>query len=612
MDELQQIPQPDIKGRIIDLSPHTFQHTKPLLQTPVEESTTCTEVTINTISGTILNRALTPQVERRKVPPRVLHTYPASSRRSADVVAIQREIQPGNGAWLHGSPGSGLSTLLQQVTHSPVAQSLVDGVTYVDGEAEPPFLDDIVQRLFNRFYKSDVPVHLPTNFSYMYLSQLQSLIVLDHVPLDHTQLVKLTNILVDSTLLVAADQQVPDTFLDLPVGGLPSQEAMSLMATEARLDLTNLSIAMSVYHICTVFHNLPLPVFLMARLVQSGAMSLRRILDVVDELTGATTRVLPALSHDEDGAYERETLVIDTQDYDTEAIVTALKGYQPLELAAQLILIVLNRNERLVLAALVRVGGYDADFAALTATSLLPMATIKQATIRLIQLGVIEGQNGRYALRSMNLGPIFDQILPPGPERGRAAAYFAMAIEPRSDDLVWLGRERSNVMAAIETSLAEGTADQAVVLIRAIHPFLVLRGLWGCWGQLIDWAEQAGEVLRDTALRAWALHERGTHAALHGDFQNAVADLGKAYYLRYDLDDRVGANATRYNLHHFGMIGPVAAYRSKSANPTSSMSPRPLSRVIVVALVIIAVLLITGGIGALAIAFGVTHAFSII
>ena len=611
MDELQQIPQPDIKGRIVDLSPHTFQHTKPLLQTPVEEATTCSEVTINSVSGTILNRALTPQVERRKVPPRVLHTYPASSRRSADVVAIQREIQPGNGAWLHGPLGSGLSTLLHQVTHSPVAQSLVDGVTYVDGEAEPPFLNDIIQRLFKRFYKSDVPVHLPANFSSVYLSQLQSLIVLDRLPLDHDQLVELTNILVDSTILVAADNQVPDTFLDLPVGGLSSQEAMTLLATEAKLDLTNLSIAMSVYHICTVFHNLPLPVLLMGRLVKSGAMSLRRILDVLDELTGAKTMVLPALVQDGDEVQERETLVIDTHHHETEAMVAAMMGYEPLELAAQIILMALNRNERLVLAALARVGGYDADFAALTATSLLPMATIKKATIRLMQLGVIEGQNGRYTVRSMNLGHIFDQILPPGPERGRAAAYFAMAIEPRSDDLVWLGRERSNVMAAIETSLAEGVPDQAVVLIRAIHPFLVLRGLWGCWGQVIDWAEQAAEALRDTALRAWSLHERGTHAALHGDFQNAVADLGKAYYLRYDLDDRAGANATRYNLHHFGMIGPVAAYRSKPTTPATPKPPRQLSRATIVALVIIAVLVITGGIGALAIAFGVTHGFSI-
>ncbi|NOK59938.1 MAG: hypothetical protein GFH27_549291n130 [Chloroflexi bacterium AL-W] len=612
MDALQQIPQPDMEGRIVDLSPHTFQHTKPLLKAPVEESTTCTEVTVNTTSGTILNRTTVPLIERRKVPPRTLHTPPTSSPRVADIAAIQREIQPGSVAWLHGYSGCGLSMLLHQVVSSSVAESFVDGVTYVDGEAEPPFLYDIMQRLFKRFYTSDIPIHLPVHLSHMYFGQLQSLMVLDHLPLAQHQLAELTDIFADSTILVAADNPAPDTFLDLPVGGLSSHDAIALTASEADLDLTDLSVAMAVYRICTALHNLPLPLLLVGRLVKSGTMSLQRVLDVLDELTGVKTMVLSALVYDMDVVHERETLVVDTHNRKTEAIVTTNSVWEPLDLAAQIILMSLNRDERLVLAALVRVGGYDADLAALTATSLLPMATIKKATLRLMQLGVLEGQNGRYAVPSMNLLRIFDYILPPGSERSHAAAYFAMAIEPRSADLIWLGRERTNVMAAIETSLAEGAAAQAVVLIRAIHPFLVLRGLWGSWGQVIQWAEQAAHMLRDTALRAWALHERGTHAALHGDFQNAVADLGQAYYLRYDLDDRAGANATRYNLHHFGMIGPVAAYRSKPTAPATPTSPNQLSRAMVVALVIIAVLVITVGIGALAIAFGITNGFSII
>jgi hypothetical protein len=122
--------------------------------------------------------------------------------------------------------------------------------------------------------------------------------------------------------------------------------------------------------------------------------------------------------------------------------------------------------------------------------------------------------------------------------------------------MAWLARESSNLLAAAKTALLEGQPAQAGALARAVQPHMVLNGLWGSWGRVADLAEQAAQASGDSALRAWALHERGTSAGLRGDLPAASADLAEARRLRVELGDQAGANATLHNMEYLGLLPP--------------------------------------------------------
>ena len=141
-------------------------------------------------------------------------------------------------------------------------------------------------------------------------------------------------------------------------------------------------------------------------------------------------------------------------------------------------------------------------------------------------------------------------------------------------------------MAAARTALLEGQLAQAKVLAHVVHPYLVLNGMWGSWSKVIDLSEQVAVQSGDTALRAWALHERGTRAGLLGDLTGASASLTEAHRLRLELGDREGATATLHNLEYLGLVPPLLP-------PARTLGHLP----IVIAAIVVAILLIIAGVG---------------
>ncbi|HEX9373599.1 MAG TPA: PKD domain-containing protein, partial [Roseiflexaceae bacterium] len=202
----------------------------------------------------------------------------------------------------------------------------------------------------------------------------------------------------------------------------------------------------------------------------------------------------------------------------------------------------------------VRAGGPSADLDSLAAASQLSPETVEDALARMIALRLANVQAGRYSVYSSGLRRVLARILPRGAERSRAAAFLAGAAALHVGDMAWLGREWINLLSAARESLLAGNPAQAGALIRAVQPHLVLQGLWGTWGRLIDLAEQSSAG--DAALRAWALHERGTRAGLLGDLAAAATHLAEARRLRLELGDQTGADATLHNMEYLGVLPP--------------------------------------------------------
>lgn len=507
-----------------------------------------TGISVNVHHGTILDPAERPNIVRSALPrpPLAVRNF---YDRAQPVSELQAELQPHHGAWLTGQLGCGITALLHQAANSAAVQSFADGVLYVDGAGRSSEADDIVQSLYNCFYKSEsgAIIRLSPEAARSELGALQALFVLDRLRLDGAALAALADTLAGrGAVLVSAEGPAPGTLLDLSLDGLPRADALKLCAAEARLDYAQPEVAALLERLCAALDDLPLPLLLVGRLLRMKVAPLAQLVAVAEDMPG-----------------ERE----------------------PLARAARLALTALSTEERAALAALVRVGGDDADLETLAAASQLSQEAVEDAMAHMLMLRLVSVGANRYAVASASLRRVLARLLPRGEERRRAAAFFAGAAALHMGDMAWLAHNWSSVMAAARTALLEGQVAQAGVLARAVQPHLVLNGLWSSWGKIIGVAAQAAQSSGDQALRAWALHERGTRAGLLGDLTAASADLSEARRLRQELGDRAGADATTHNMDYLGLLPPPP--------PPPPHVPGPLFW----SAVVLAVLLGMGGIG---------------
>jgi hypothetical protein len=510
-------------GRLFDLPP--IADIPGAIAAPLGEG--FARVSVSSVAGTLLHNARPPSIARLDQRPRAPRAPRSFRDREEEQEALLPEIEPGRGAWLRGPAGAGRSALLRLAANSEAARALPDGVLYINEQLEPSEIDDIAQGLFNRFYAGDTAVQLTPEAARTYLGDLRALFILDRLPLNADRLADLADLLAGGAVLIAADGAAPDTLLELPLGGLPRGEAIGLCAAEARLAESVPQIASLLDQLCVALNDLPLPLLLACRLVRLRLATLDQLVAVLDDMTDEP---------------------------------------EPLARAARLALIPLSEAERAVLGALTRMGGTDADLKAIEAVSQAPPASLVPALERLCDLRLVEGGGDRYAIATLALQRILDRLLKPGPERKRAAAYFAGAALLHVGDLAWLETEFANLTAAIKTALESGEVAQAGALTRALQPLLTLRGYWAGWGQAIDWAELAARAGGDRALEAWALHERGTRAGLLGDGATAALNLDRARRRREALGDSAGAAASERNMAYLGLIAPTSPARPQPSS----------------------------------------------
>lgn len=511
-----------------------------------------TGVAVHSRYGCILMPARPPLIERLPTPPRPPRPPRFFRGYGAEQSLLQDEIVSGRGAWISGPGGCGSSALLRQAINTPAARSLPDGVAYVMGEEEPPIFDDILQRLFQRFYTSDITVWLTPPIIQTHLADVQTLFVLDRLPLSHAELQRLSDTLSDNGVLVVADPPAPDSLLDLHLAGLAPGDALTLSAAAALLEIDRPGVREALEKLCVLLDYLPLPLLLLARSVGGDMARLTTMLEELERLSAEPT---------------------------------------PLVRALRVLLSFMHPDERAALAALLGAGGSDAALETLVAISKRPAATLQKALERLAPLGLVEIREQRSAIASISLRQGLEQVIQPHEERRRALDYFlqTLAVPP---DTGWIERELSSLLLALQTALHADQVQQVGVLAQAVQPVLVLRGWWGQWEQVLEWAERAARITSDQALSAWVLHERGTRASLLGNRKAAAAALHNAWRLRRRLGDTAAAEVTYHNLAYLDLL-PPAAPRTRAS--TSYTRPRlSLGHWLIGTLPILLLLLSTG------------------
>lgn len=511
---------------------------------------TYTNVTVQLQTGTRLDPGAPPTIVRCALsqPPLPIRTF---YDREQPLAALKLELLPRHGAWVSGALGCGLTALLKQAANLSISPAFADGVLYVDGAHDPAEAEDVIQQIYNRFYRTTNgdAIHMETAAAEAELGALNALFLLDRLRLSGDRLASLANTLSGrGTALVAAEGLAPDTLLDLPIDGLPPDDAMWLCAAEARIDAAQPQEQALLQRLCAALDRLPLPLLLAARLIRLKAAPLEQLVAVAEDLRS-----------------ERE----------------------PLARAVRLTLTALSDQERTALAALTRVGGPDADMATLSAASQLPAEVVEDALARMMALRLVTAGNDRFMLASESLRRVLARLLPRGDERRNAALFLAGSAAAHMGGMGWLGREWINLMAAARTLQLEGQPVAAGQIARALQPHMVLSGQWGGWQRVIALAEQAAQSSGDAALRAWALHERGTRAGLLGDLVGAKADLTEARRLRMAQGDHAGAEATLHNMEYLGLLPPPPPTPPTKTRGRRFRLPLPI--------LVIALLLLAGG-----------------
>lgn len=542
------VPRADMPGAMVALIEEIKGNT---VAAPIISN--CANVTVNRVDGSILNATARPIVARLEAvarPPGLMRNF---LDRADPLRDIRTELQSTGGADVRGVEGCGMTTLLRQAANLPLDPSLRDGVLIVPRVER---LDDLLPELFKRFYHSTDGQSVSPPLARTYLAKVRALFVLDGLPLAPSELADLVDILRDNAVLVGGLPLDPggdtlETLHGVVLAGLPRVDAVALLQREASLAETTPETARLVEQLCDLFGDLPLPLRLVGRLLRAATVPLPQLVTVASERAHARVVGAPIVQ----------------------------PAIAPLDLAIDLACTALDQRQQALLAVLVRIGSPSAGLEALSAISHLTTAVVESSLRRALLLGLVRVSSDRYEIFSASVARALDRRLPAGDERRRAAAYFAAAALTHQGDLAWFTRESSNILAAIKTLLASGQPAEAGALAQATQPALVLHGLWGSWGTVIDSASQAARTTGNTALRAWALHERGTRAGLYGDLQTATMDLGEARRLRGRLGDQQGAATSAHNMRQLGLLPPTPPNDSHSPDadppPDEAGPPSP-------------------------------------
>ncbi|HEU5086639.1 MAG TPA: Ig-like domain-containing protein, partial [Roseiflexaceae bacterium] len=460
--------------------------------------------------------------------------------RETFLAALQPELARGQGAWVHGESGSGITSLLRQVAASPQAEQLAHGIVFVDGLQMDGDRDEILRFLYCAFHETNIPIAVQADQATQFLTSREAVFVLDRLPLSYDELTGLADTLSAGAVLISAEQRGPDFLLDVELHGLPRKYAIQVCANTTELDLNQAAIKQQLELVCAALGDMPLALILVNRLLRFRALSLEQVAERLQ-------------------ARDSTTLLASMIGQPTGATMPLRLEMTPLATAAELVVGLLDAPSRAVLAFLVRVG--TLDVAALSSLTKQTAAQVERAVRALIQFGLVRAGNDRFQVATPGLRRVLDQLLQPGDERRAAAAFFAGAAGTHADDLPWLAREHQHLLNAVETLLADGRAAEAGALAQRIQPGFVLAGNWSGWEKALELADQAATRSGNRALHAWVCHERGTRAGLIGDLPLADVNLREALRLRKQLGNRPGAALTTHNMDYFGLLPAVGWFK---------------------------------------------------
>ena len=418
-------------------------------------------------------------------------------------------------------PGFGKSTLLRYFSSQ---LQLSSGMVLVEMRNRM-LLEDLLQEIFEAFYECD-RIYKPSQVQYRrYFESIQALILLDDVNLTRDDLQTLRFALPRCVFLIAsAEQRLGGEGAAIPLRGLPMKESVALMQKQVGRKLTAKELPV-VKTICSTLQGNPLRIIEVAGTVRNENKSF-----------GAIARSLQTTTP-EDSLHEES-------------------------LAA------LPNSQKNLLALLAVLG--NAPLPAEHLTELLQTKELAPLLKDLLQNGLIKAHSPRYSLTG-SLDVYLNRNWELSRWRELVLQHFVN----------WSGRgvQRGQVLEATDAifSVMESAAQtnrwrEVLQIGQAVEPAFILGKRWGSWARLLSLLLRASQVLGESAIEAWALHQIGSRALCLDQFQEAREYLTRALEIRRAIGDQSGIRATLQNLGQLPGGAPPRTPPRSNGGPSSPRS----------------------------------------
>lgn len=475
--------------------------------------------------GTIVYKHAAPQVRLRQFAPQPPRAPRGFINRSAELSRLEDWIASNEIVLVHASDGLGKTALLRQAANSQVARAMPNGVILLEPpgfESQSLGADDVFQQLFDALFESDPPLKVDSVTARTYLSNTRPLVVLDEVPLPPMLQRSLPDLIPQGAFLLSADLPLGGDFQRLPLGPLPRDESVQLLAERAGIEPGE-----TLKYICGLLEDVSLAVTLTGNLMRETGMT--------------PEEALHALGNIQVGGMDPIAIALDR--------------------AYILVFNRLNDAERKVLSAAALTPGMSMSPDWL---SVVLGANVDAALDRLKSLGLLYANSPRLRLPpGLRLTARRRLLLS---EQAVFTKLIAYLREGAQQGQAFVADELGNFLGALDWAVRAGHPADVITLAQTLGPFLCLRGLWDTWGRVLDFALQAAVQLGDRAAEAWALHESGTRLVGLGNISQGNELLQYALSLRQKLGDDNGAAYTRHNLD---VLFPV----TRPAHPAARFSP---------------------------------------
>jgi hypothetical protein len=491
------------------------------------------KIEVNADHGAVVNVYDTPpRVKKRDAVPQPKRPIRGFVNRTNELKRLEQIINAKEAATIYSMDGMGKSALLRQAMNSGAAQTLPDGVLFMDGIDEHGQMlgtEDVIQRLFDKSFESEPPLKVNFESAQTYLGNLNTLVVLNGLDLPIASLSRMPDLFPHAAVLMESNQSVNDEISEeIRLGPLPRMESIALLVAKAQVSPDD-RVQPILDSICALLADVPLAIVIAARAIRENGLSL-------------------------ESAHE---ILASTEPQSAEA------NRRGIERAYALAESTLSELERQWLAAAAFAPGISIDPQYLHQMA-KDEATASYAQERLQALGLLTANSPR-----LRIDPAVRDLARSGVDeiafQERFITYLKTMLRTNSLDWDYCTDELGNVLGMIDWAARRQRWNDVISLGRAIDPYLTLHGLWEAWRNMVGAVLQSARRLGDRVNEAWALHQLGTHAIGVGWTSQAIDFLRQALELRRTLGDIVGMAYTQHNLNL--LIPPPTSGRNNRKPP---------------------------------------------
>jgi hypothetical protein len=467
--------------------------------------------------------------------------FPDLLGRKTEMEQIIAALEASQTIELYGAAGVGKSVLLRHLAHHSITKSqqlFPDGVIYFHLRRQEP-VEDMQQRLFDAFYKSE-PYFKPSTVRVRQdLQNKRTLVILDNSSFSRKDIEKLWEIAPNCVYVFSSVERHLWEGQPIQVGGISQDGALALIERELGRSLTDRE-QIAAEALCTSLNGCPLEILQQLAGVYENKECLANVAGRVQKNTSPKARIEQLLKP-------------------------------------------LSQPQRAVLAALAALGGI-----ALTANQASAIAEVQgtKANLDILEkIHLVQQEGSCYSL-STNLLISVRQMENLTPYLERAVSFFTKWAQQATPEE--LKQESEAVSHLLQWSVEQGRWNDVLMLGKPFESALALSGQWELQDRVLQWYQQAAENSGNKTAIAWAAHEMGVRSFCLGESFRARNLLSKAFKLREELGDSRGAELTQ---HHLNLKIPTAPPIPEPSDP-SPPQPSPWTEILKKALV---PALVTGG-----------------